>query len=267
MSTVSASPNIFPETRATFLMQAQEGNERARDKLAKAYWQPLYFFALRSFHLDHHQAQDLVQEFFVNKFWTCVAAKQGASMGRLRTFLIKAFKHAYFDIWRKERTLKRNLGVEILPLDDELSPAAVSTEDQKADMDYDRDWALNLWERTTEELFQTWQQKRSQAASESGGVLLSGESPVLDRFNALVAHGVIARDPAKVKEPDYTALATTLNESEANTRQIVSRARKEFRRLFREEVRHTLAATEQLDEEVTYVINILLAESRTALLP
>lgn len=259
------SSNAFPETRGTFLREAQEGNERARDELARAYWQPLYFFALRSFHLAHHQAQDLVQEFFVNKFWQCLAAKRELAAGRLRTLLITAFKHAYCDLWRKERTLKRNMGLTNIPLEEEMINMDVSHDDQVADLDYDRDWALNLWERATEELFQVWQQKGRAAEAVRGGASRGESGP--DRFNVLTAHGVIARDPAKMKEPNYAVLASYLGETEGTTRQIVSRARKDFRRLFREEVRQTLAAEENFEEEVAYMINILLSCSRTNVMP
>lgn len=244
----------FPETRWDRVLAAQQEDVKAREELARAYWQPLYHFALREWRLDHHRAQELVGNFFVERFWKCIHGKEvnpnaeesGDRSTKLRTYLLKAFTHAFSNEWRRARSVRHGSGAIHESLDDpeagsdHQSLAGEASLDGGALAAYDYDWALNVWERSVEALYQRTAQRGSS-----------------ERFTTLSAHGVITRDPAKLREPDYAALAAALTEPETTVRQIVSRLRRDLRTLVHEEVRQTLHESLNLEEEYGYITQLL----------
>ncbi len=239
-------PNLFPNTRSSLVLRAKEGDEEARADMVKSYWQPLYHFALRSFRANHFRAQDLVQDFFVNKFWHCLSSSN-QEKGKLRSFLLTAFTNEYLDLWRKEGAEKRGGRNGLQPLDDDEASDSAALETDLATLTFDRDWALNLWERAVEAVYQ-----------------LMNHRGASERFWVLSELGVIARDPSKLRELDYQALSIRLGESETTVRKIVSRCRDDVRRLVREEVLKTLSNPLEVDEEFAYMLRLLF-EGRTAL--
>lgn len=247
-------PGKFPETQWTHILNAQQENKDARNALARAYWQPLYHFALREWRLDHHRAQDLVQIFFLERFWKCLQGKEKNTAPetadhrstKLRTYLLAAFRNSCRSEWRRDQNVRHGSGAIHESMDD---PDSTHGHESLADSGpgegsalaaYDHDWALNIWERAVEALYQQAAQRGSS-----------------ERFATLSAHGLVTRDPAKLKEPDYPALAAALKESEPTARQIVSRFRHDLRSLMRNEVQQTLHESLHLDEEYAYITRLL----------
>lgn len=77
-----------------------EGGEGAAgaalDALCRAYWRPLYAYA-RGRGLARADAQDAVQEFFETALRRELFARAEEERGRLRTFLLTAFKRVLLD--------------------------------------------------------------------------------------------------------------------------------------------------------------------------
>ena len=237
----------FHDTRWSRVLRAPQGSAKDQDELARGYWPPLYYLAIRK-GLSDSDAKDLVQGFFQKHFWSSVQQSRPEA-GKLRTYLLQAFRCHFIDEWRKVRG-QRNGGQTIhVSRDDADAQASIGPEDAMTvdETLYDRDWALTLWERAVD------------AVSRAYGRAGNG-----DLLNTLIAHGVINRDPHKLAEPDYAALTAAMAVTKTNAAQRVYQLRKKITAAFVEEVRQTLLVTASraaddltLKEEASYLMQVL----------
>ena len=146
----SGSGAGFPATRWSLvdLASGSAGSE-ALERLCHAYWYPLYAFARRSGQ-NPADAEDLTQGFFqklLEKHWLADADR---GKGRLRTFLLTAFRRYMANEWRRETAQARGGGwkrVEWERADGELRYAR-SRDDARPEDLFERHWALAVMERT-----------------------------------------------------------------------------------------------------------------------
>src|SRR5262249_4396347 len=89
----------------------------AMEKLARAYWYPLYVYVRRKGH-DSHTAEDLTQEFFPRVVSRNFFARVDRTKGRFRSWLLGAMNHFLAHEWEKARTQKRGGGATWVPLDE-----------------------------------------------------------------------------------------------------------------------------------------------------
>lgn len=235
-SVSSDAPGVFPRTRWSVVVAARGANEAesvpALEVICRAYWQPLYSFARRSGH-SPHDAQDLTQEFFsrlLAKRWLDAADQ---AKGRLRTFLIAAFKNFMHKEWRRESAQKRGGGASLIELDTQLAEAGLAALAIQLEPDelYDRQWALTLLSRTFDRLHE-----ENAAAGR------------LADFEAL--KDCLMAGPAAI---DYVSVAEKLGVNPGAARVAVHRLRKRFRQLYREELSQTLADEGDLEGEMRHL--------------
>jgi RNA polymerase sigma-70 factor (ECF subfamily) len=209
----------------------------ALETLCQAYWYPLYAFARRLGHAPP-DAQDLTQEFFarlLEKRWLDSADR---AKGRFRAFLVTAFKRFLANEWDHARRQKRGGHVAHFSLDTALAESRYVAEppaELPADRLYERRWALTLLERTLARLRSEFEAARRVA-----------------EFEPL--KGFLTADRAALP---YSEVARSLGVSEGAARVAVHRLRRRFREVFREEVAHTVAAAEDVDEELRYLMAAL----------
>lgn len=90
----------FPSTSWTLVRRARGADEgdaaRALDALCRAYWRPLYAYA-RGRGLARAEAQDAVQDFFATALRRELFQRAEEEQGKLRSFLLTAFKHVLLD--------------------------------------------------------------------------------------------------------------------------------------------------------------------------
>lgn len=90
----------FPATSWSLVRRVREGDGRAAgealDALCRAYWRPLYAYA-RGGGLARADAQDAVQEFFATALRRELFQRADAERGKLRNFLLMAFKRVLLD--------------------------------------------------------------------------------------------------------------------------------------------------------------------------
>src|SRR5690606_19110811 len=131
-----------------------EKGRAALSELCQAYWLPLYTFARRSGNTPA-DAEDLVQGFLMKAVSDRLFARADAERGRLRTFLLTAFRRYARDEFRKTLAEKRG-GGEVVSLDlieaERWYVAAGEPEGESPEQAYDRQWALTLLERTCRRL-------------------------------------------------------------------------------------------------------------------
>jgi RNA polymerase sigma factor (sigma-70 family) len=236
-----APADIFATTHWTVVLAAGRRStpqaDRALEELCRTYWYPLYAYARRRGN-GPEDAQDLTQEFFARllvKHWIASANRE---KGRFRTFLLTAMSRFLANEWDRAGTQKRGGHAVHLSLDTETAETRYEADAALTltpDRLYDRHWAMTLLDRALTRL-RTEQERAGKAK----------EFAVLSPF-LTAERGAIPCAEA----------ASQLGVNEAAARQAVHRVRKRFRDVFREEITQTVAAPEEVDEEIRHLLAAL----------
>jgi RNA polymerase sigma-70 factor (ECF subfamily) len=209
----------------------------ALEKLCRTYWYPLYAYVRRRGH-PAPDAQDLTQAFFarlLERHWVGDADRE---RGRFRTFLLTAMSRFLADEWDKARAQKRGGGVTHVPI--QLDTAETRYGHEPADhctpeQSYERRWALTLLDTVLQRLRAEYE--------------LAGRSELFTALNSSLVGGREAQP--------YAELATKLDMNEGTVKVAVHRLRKRYRKLLRVEIAETMAATEDVDEELRHLFAVL----------
>ena len=212
----------------------------ALEKLCRAYWFPIYAFVRRQGH-NPHDAQDLTQEFFARLLEGNWVAKADQQRGRFRSFLLTAMKRFMINEWKKEHVQRRGGNQPVLSLNAlsedsaehryQLEPAEKDTPESL----YERGWALSLLDSVLLQLEQEY-------AREGKTEWMEAMRPALTAGRDAIRHAEIA---------------ATLGMTETAARVAVHRLRKQYRRLIRLEVAHTVAKPEEVDDEMRHLFQAL----------
>jgi RNA polymerase sigma-70 factor (ECF subfamily) len=206
-------------------------------RLCETYWNPVYAFIRRSGY-DPDQAQDLTQGFFtllVEKNFLEVADPQ---RGRFRSFLLTAVKRFLCNEYDRTCALKRGGGHTSLSIDvanAEAWYAPTATDPQTPQTLFERDWALSLLERAMERL-------RTEFSSGGKGGQFDSLAPFLNRDSTCAR---------------YEQLAEQMGVTAGALRALVHRMRRRYRDLVRAEIADTVAAPEDVDDEVRFLLSTL----------
>lgn len=228
----------FATTRWSLVVAAGEGDsersKRALAELCAQYWYPLYAYARRRGH-DAEDARDLTQAFFaklLEKRDVRVADKQ---RGRFRTFLLSSMKNFLAGEWRKQSTLKRGGGVEVLSLDFDAAEASYRLEPadgSSPEAIYERKWALALLGQAVGDLRRQYE-----------------EAGNLETFEAL--KGFLGAGDEIVP---YSELSRRLDRSEGSLRTAVSRLRARWRQRVRALAAETVQDKIEVGDELGRLI-------------
>jgi len=207
------SPNsAFPVTRWTWVNQAkeEEASEMAMNLLCGIYWYPLFVTSRSKHALDYHRAEDMTQafwEWFIEKEFLTRAQPE---RGKFRNFLMSYFDNFLLHEWRASRAQKRGGGMVLISRDCEEWNARYESEmglyhspDEHVD---------NVWERANIEA--SFKDVEAEWARRGKAVI----------FEALKNHIIEGAEHGAAK-----ALAATLGLTEENTRQQLSRLKKDLR--------------------------------------
>lgn len=229
---------VFPITAWSMLLQAQDEVPSASlagwERLACAYWQPLYVF-LRRRGADHHSAADDVQGFFAHLLSKAFLQRIEPGNGLFRSFLLTALQHWRTDQHRAATAQKRGAGQQPLALD-ALEAAGVMpiAGDASPEQAFDRHWARAAYDNALSALH--------------ARLAARGREPVFLQLRGLLSGG----DTAK-----YQEIAATLAMSESAVKQAALELRREFGVTLREEIRRTVTDEAQVDEEIRYLLGLL----------
>ena len=242
-SAAEAPRSAFVTTHWSVVVSARDQDEarsaEALEKLCRSYWYPLYVYVRRQGH-GAHDAQDLTQEFFARLLEKDSLRAAAREKGRFRTFLLVALKRFLANEWDRARAQKRGGGRTLLSLDTESAERRYRIEagpGESADRIYDRRWALAMLDNSMTRL--------------RGEFVAAGRAEEFERLKVFLT--------AERGSLSYGDIAATLGTSEGAARVAVHRLRKRFRELFREEIAHTIAAPEELEEEIRYLMSALAA--------
>ena len=232
---------VFATTHwSVVLSAARQDTTRARaalSRLCQTYWYPLYAYVRRRGH-PAQDAQDLTQAFFARLLERNWVGDADRERGRFRTFLLTAMSRFLSDEWDKMRAQKRGGGVVHVPV--QLDTAETRYGHEPADnctpeQCYEHQWALTLLENVLQRL-------RAEYEHEGKGDLFAG-------LNSCLVGG-------RETQP-YAELAVGLRMNEGAVKMAVHRLRKRYRKLLRAEIAETMAATEDVDEELRHLFAVL----------
>lgn len=236
----SHSP-AFNTTRWSLVLAAGHKSSPDADaalaELYERYWFPVYAYIRRRV-VDAHQAEDLTQEFLCRLNEKNTWAVADPARGRFRSFLLTAAKNFLASEWKREAAQKRGGGARTLPLDFAWGESRLSrhpADTNTPEAEFDRRWALALLERVL---------SRLEAESSASGK--GGQFGVLKQF---LAGG---RGQTSLAEA-----AAELNMSEGAIKTAAHRLRRRYRELLREEIAHTVASPEEVDDEIRSLFDAL----------
>ena len=230
----------FTTTQWSVVLSAQGQSpsaEQALEKLCCTYWWPLYGFVRREGY-SPEEAQDLTQGFFALLLERRDLDAVRQEKGRLRSYLLAALKNFVAKAHRRTMTIKRGQGRPMVPLEELLMRERADLEPAdtlSADRIYERRWALTLLEQVLARLGEEYR--------------AAGSSKVFEQVKQLLTD-----EPDR---PSQAQIARELGMTENAVKQALHRLRQRYRSLLRDEIAQTVAAPEDVEDELRYFISAL----------
>jgi RNA polymerase sigma-70 factor (ECF subfamily) len=232
----------FATTHWSMVSAAQGSSpaaEEALEKLCRTYWRPLYAFVRRQGY-KHEEAEDLTQGFFAVFLERKGLDTLSKERGRLRSFLLVSLKHFLTDEKRHAMAIKRGKGRPLIPLEDLHAGAEADVEPsdpQTAERIYERRWASTLLDHVFGQLRDEYH-KTDKAA-------------LFDWLKQLL--------PDEPGAPSSADIAAKMGMTENAVRQAYHRFRQRYQSLLREEIAHTVATSDDVEDELRNLISVLRA--------
>jgi len=121
---------VFPETSWTTIRQAGSADERALERFASLYREPVLAF-MRCRRIPEADAEDLCQEVFLRIIKSSTLAKVDPDRGKFRSLLLAIATHVIQDRGRKASREPKGAPVEPVVWPDR-------------DEEFDREWVMHL---------------------------------------------------------------------------------------------------------------------------
>lgn len=235
------SPAWFATTHWSVVLSARDAaspkGAEALERLCGTYWYPLYAFARRS-GARPEDAQDLTQSFFADLLRRGSLQHVDPDRGRFRNFILVAFKRFLANQNEHRHAQKRGGHAVQVSWDSDAAELRYQTESNHPGPEeraFERRWAMALLQQTLSRLRSEWSLAEKTA-----------------EFEQLKAFLTVDGEP-----PSYGAAASTLGLAEGAVRVAVHRLRHRFRELFREEIGHTVARPDDIDDEIRHLLEVL----------
>jgi len=204
--------------------------ERALAELCEVYWFPVYAFVRRQ-SASADAAEDLTQAFFAHLLSCSFLKEVRAERGRFRSWLLASLRNFLSNEYDRAQALKRGGQVRIVSLDRELGEQRflqVTSRDEPADELFERQWSVTLLSVVLSRMKTEMKE--------------AGQTQLFD-----VLSGCLTTDRDAFQ---YAEAAAELGVSVESVRTAAHRLRKRYRRLLRAEIRETVAADEEVEDEI-----------------
>lgn len=231
----------FTTTHWTVVLAAKGSGSphsaEALNHLCRTYWGALYACARRQGR-SPADAADLTQEFFVRFLEKEFLKGVDPNKGKFRSFLLKAFNHFIADEWKYSHAQKRSGSHPVISIDADEWETCYGHElasDATPEKIFERRWALALFEQALARLRNEYMKNEKGQKFELLKQFLSSPS----------------------NDGAFAAAATKLGSSKATLSVQVHRLRKRYGRMVRDEVARTVASTDEVEEELRHLLDIL----------
>jgi RNA polymerase sigma factor (sigma-70 family) len=207
--------------------------DEALATLCETYWFPLYGY-LRNRGHGAEDAQDLTQAFFARLLEKHAISQADPARGRFRSFLLASLKHFAANERERGRAGKRGGGIPAISLgvaDAEGRYQLEASSNETPERIFDRRWASTLLARALTRLEADTSEEGRRQWFEALRIYLTGDQPELT----------------------YAETAARLGMSEGAVKVAVHRLRRKFRDLVRDEIAQTVAAPEDIDDELRHL--------------
>jgi len=240
---IGGSGGRFPATRWSVITAARGPDPEARrlafEALVAAYWKPVYKYLRIRFRLDNEDAKDLTQGFFAVAFEKGFFDAYDPARARFRTFLRTCLDRFAANQRKAASRLKRGGQALLVPLDFEGAEGELKLQpaDPGADLEalFRREWVRHLFGQAVEAL-------RRHCAE--GGK---------DVHFALFRRYDLDADEAETP-PSYAELAEELAIPVTQVTNHLAWARREFRRLVLDTLRHVVGSEEEFRAEAREIL-------------
>jgi RNA polymerase sigma-70 factor (ECF subfamily) len=230
----------FATTHWSVVLAARGESPEARaalEKLCRTYWWPIYGFVRRQGY-SPEEAQDITQSFFARLLERRDLETVRREKGRLRSYLRASVKNFLSKARDRELTIKRGEGQPLVSLDDLLARERADQEPAhklSADRIYERRWALTLLEQVLGRLGAEYK--------------AAGKLALFDRLKELLA--------GESGQPSQAKIAGEFGMTENAVKQAFHRLRYRYRQLLHEEIAHTVATPDDVEDELRHFMSIL----------
>ena len=236
---MAETSNLFPPTRWSLVCRIASPEDAtgraALETLCQSYWYPLYTYA-RRFGLQDSDAKDIVQETFSRLLANNRLALADAERGRLRTFLLATLKNVINEARRKDQTVKRGGGSEVLSLDMQDAEGRYLVEPMADGASLERQFEVQ-WAREVIE----------------GGILRlkkdyhrSGKGALFDALETALRDGQ--------RWTQHAETAVRLGMEEGALKVALHRLRQRFRDALIETVRETVTEPAEAEDEIRHLL-------------
>jgi len=236
-----AGQEWFCTTRWSLVLLAGQGGSphaaEALEKLCRTYYRPLYAYVRGKGH-NAEDAYDLTQGFFWHLLQKNYLARADPARGRFRDFLRTGLKRFLINEWERARAQKVGGGQIAIPLDAKTTETWYGQEpatDTTPETLYEKHCALALLEQALTRL------RDEQIAK--------GKGRQFDLLKPLLS--------SRPQAGDYDRLAKELGTTRNAVAMAVSRLHKHYRALVEEEIAHTVASPDEVQEELRWLFRVL----------
>lgn len=235
-------PLAFATTHWSVVLAAQGESpaaDQALEKLCRTYWWPLYGFVRRQGY-SPEEAQDLTQGFFAMLLERRDLNAVRREKGRLRSFFLASLKNFLAKAHRRAKAIKRGGAQPLVPLEEMLAREHADLEPAdslSAERIYERRWALTLLEQVLARL-----EEESR---------VTGNPALFERLKQ-----VLGEEPDRCSQAE---IAQELGMTEHAVKQAFYRLRRRCALLLREEIANTVAAPDDVEDELRHFISVLQA--------
>lgn len=234
--------STFHSTRWTLVLRSRGDAPEARaalGELCEVYWAPVFRF-LRSEGRTDDDSRELAQEFFARLLTRGGFDGADPAKGRFRSYLLGALKHFLAERRRNEGREKRGGGAVVESIDATTHDTApglqiADTSAAMSDRHFDREWAFAVMDRSLKAVQADFEKAGKSAHFEALKPWLVGDTDQLSQADA----------------------ATRLGVTTGAVKVMIHRLRKTFRAAVEAEIAQTVPATEDIDEELRYLIEVL----------
>ena len=233
----------FEPTRWSIVLAAAEKRSgtrqrRALEELVAGYWYPLYCYVRRRGH-GPDEAEDLTQEFFARLLEKKILCAVDRQKGAFRSFLLACVKNFLSTQWHRSQALKRGGGKSIISwggMEAEARYMLEPADNLTPERHFDRRWALAVLDSVLERLRKDYAE--------------AGQAELFEAIRGRLTSG--PEDSAT-----QATIAGRLGMTTGALKMALSRLRKRYRGLLREEIAQTVASPEQVDDEIRILLNSL----------